>query len=75
MATDLANDLVRDNGWNEDQHMSPHQHLLEDNAQFVHNDVPIAPAAELAVKLPREDTPKVDCYIDDIFSVFLEEDV
>jgi hypothetical protein len=35
----------------------------------------LAQADELAVDIPAEDHPKSDCYIDDIFTAFLETDV
>ncbi len=75
MATDLANDLVRDDGWDHHLHKSPHQGIIGDAIVWEPEDIPIAPAEEIAVKLPHDDSPKADCYIDDIFSVFLEEDV
>ena len=74
LATDLANDLVRDDGWDHDVHFSPHQHLLKDSVKFEDSAVPIAQVSELAVHLPADDAPKSDCYIDDIFT-FLETDV
>jgi hypothetical protein len=75
LATDLANDLVRDNGWDPDMHFSPHQHLLKDSVKFEDPAVPIAQVSELAIHLPADDAPKSDCYINDIFTAFLETDV
>ncbi len=37
--------------------------------------IPLAQADELAVDILAEDHPKSDCYIDDIFTAFLETDV
>ena len=53
------------------RHMSPHQEVIGDSIVWEPDDVPIAPAEELAVQLPDDDSPKADCYIDDMFSVFL----
>lgn len=75
VATDLLNDLVRNEGWDADEFSSPHQHLIGDSIQLVLDEVPFAPAAELAMQLPNDDRPKADCYIDDMFSHFLEQDV
>jgi hypothetical protein len=75
MATDLANDIVRDDGWDPDTHVSPHQDLLKDEIKFEDPSIPLAQADELAVDIPAEDHPKSDCYIDDIFTAFLETDV
>lgn len=75
LATDLSNDLVRDDGWDHVLQVSPHQHLIQDKTKFVEEDVPIAQANELAVDIPDDDAPQSDCYIDDIFSAFFEEDV
>jgi hypothetical protein len=35
----------------------------------------ITAASELAVDLMDDDWPKADCYIDDIFTTFLERDI
>jgi hypothetical protein len=75
MATDLANDIVRDDGWDPDTHVSPHQDLLKDEIKFEDPSIPLAQADELAIDIPAEDHPKSDCYIDDIFTAFLETDV
>jgi hypothetical protein len=72
LATDLANDLVCDEGWNKEEHLSPHQHLIGSTINTVPNSIPFAPAAERAVQLPDDDAPKADCYIDDMFSHFLD---
>jgi hypothetical protein len=37
--------------------------------------VPIAATSKLAVDLMDDDWPKADCYIDDIFTTFLECDL
>lgn len=74
VATDLSNDLVRDEGWDANEFLSPHQQLIGDSIQYVSDEIPFAPAAELAVQLPDDDHPKADCYIDDMFSHFLEQD-
>jgi hypothetical protein len=72
MATDLANDIVRDDGWDPNTHVSPppHQQLLKDEIEFEDPSIPLAQADELAVDIPAEDHPKSDCYIDDIFTAF-----
>jgi len=75
LATDLANDLVRDDGWDHDQLMSPHQRLLGEATENEGDDMPFAPASDVMVDLPVDDAPKADCYIDDIFSAFLEQDI
>lgn len=74
LATDLCNDIVRDDGWDETELVSPHQHLIGDQVNFVADDVPFTQAAELAVDIPADDAPKADCYIDDVFAAFLEKD-
>jgi hypothetical protein len=74
MATDLANNIVRDDGWDPDTHVSPHQDLLKDEIKFEDLSIPLVQADELAVDIPAEDHPKSDCYIDDIFTAFLETD-
>jgi hypothetical protein len=43
--------------------------------KFEDSTVPIAQVSELAIHLPADDAPKSDCYIDDIFTAFLETDV
>jgi len=75
LATDLANDLVRDEGWDHDQLVSPHQGLLGDAIETEGDDMLFAPASNVMVDLPADDAPKADCYIDNIFSAFLEQDV
>jgi hypothetical protein len=75
LATDLANNLVQDDGWDPNVHFSLHQHLLKDSVKFEDPTVPIAQVSELAILLPADDAPKSDCYIDDIFTTFLETDV
>lgn len=75
LATDLSNDIVRDVGWDAEQLQSPHQHLLEGAVNILPADIPFAQAADLAVEIPPDDSPKADCYIDDIFSAFLEDDM
>jgi hypothetical protein len=74
LATDLANDLVCNEGWNEEEHLSPDQHLIGSTINTIPNSIPFAPAAEFAVQLPDDDEPKADCYIDDMFLHFLESD-
>jgi len=39
------------------------------------DDVPFAPASDVMVDLAADDAPKADCYIDDIFLAFLEQDI
>jgi hypothetical protein len=75
IATDLSNDLVCDPAWDPDLFQSPHQHLLKDSIMYEDDSVPLVQALELAVKLPADDNPKADCYIDDMFNAFLEPDV
>jgi hypothetical protein len=75
LATDLANNLVQDDGWDPNMHFSLHQHLLKDSVKFEDPTVPITQVSELAILLPADDAPKSDCYIDDIFTAFLETDV
>jgi hypothetical protein len=75
LATDLANNLVQDDGWDPNVHFSLHQHLLKESVKFEDPTVPIAQVSELAILLPADDAPKSDCYIDDIFTAFLETDV
>jgi hypothetical protein len=75
MATNLANDLVHDGRWNHTTQTSPHQHILNEEVRWEPDDVPIAAAGELAVDLLDNDWPKADCYIDDIFTAFLECDI
>jgi hypothetical protein len=62
-------------GGNPDTHVSPHQDLLKDEIEFEDPLIPLAQADELAVDILAEDHPKSDCYIDDIFTAFLETDV
>jgi hypothetical protein len=75
MATNLANDLVHDGRWNHTTQTSPHQHILNEEVQWEPDDVLIAAAGKLAVDLMDDDWPKADCYIDDIFTTFLECDI
>jgi hypothetical protein len=58
LAMDLANDLVRDDGWDPDMHISPHQHLLKDSVKFEDPAVPIAQVSDLAIHLPVDNAPK-----------------
>jgi len=74
MATDLANDLVRDDGWDHDMLVHPHQHILQDRVKMEDANIHLAQVADMMVELPNDDDPKADCYIDDIFAVFLEQD-
>jgi hypothetical protein len=75
LAMDLANNLVQDDGWDPNVHFSLHQHLLKDSVKFEDPTVPITQVSELAILLPADNAPKSDCYIDDIFTAFLETDV
>ncbi len=75
LATDLANDIVQDPGWADDELQSPHQHLIGEAFESAGDDVPFGATSDLMVNLPPDDDPKVDCYIDDIFSAFLEADL
>jgi len=75
LATDLANDLVKDNGWDHDQLVSLHQELIGEAMETEGDNMPFSPASNVMVDLPADDAPKADCYIDDIFSAFLEQDV
>ncbi len=61
--------------WDPHVHVSPHQALLKDMVKYEADDVPIAQAQELSIDLPTDDRPKSDCYIDDIFTAFLETDL
>jgi hypothetical protein len=54
---------------------SPHQHILKEEVRWEPDNVPITTAGELAVDLMDDDWPKADCYIDDIFTAFLEHDI
>jgi hypothetical protein len=74
LATDLANNLVQDDGWDPDMDFSPHQHLLNDLVKFEDSVVPIAQVSKLAIHLPADDAHKFNCYIDDIFTAFVETD-
>jgi len=74
LATDLANDLVRDDGWDHEMLVSPHQHMLQDQVEMEDATIPLAQVADMMVELPVDDDPKADCYIDDIFAAFLERD-
>jgi len=75
MATDVSNVLARRDNWDPLALRSPHQHFLDGEPEFVADDVPFAAADPLAVSLPEDDAPKADCYIDDLFAAFLEDDV
>jgi len=72
-ATDLANDLVRDAGWDHEILVSPHQELLGDAFEVEGDELPFTSASEVMVELPADDEPKADCYIDNIFAAFLEQ--
>lgn len=74
MATDLVNDIVRDPGWSDENLQSPHQHLIGENFEAKADNIPFGVTSELMIDLPLDDDPKADCYIDDIFMAFLEED-
>jgi hypothetical protein len=75
MATNLANDLVCHGRWDHTTQTSPHQHIPNEKVRWELDDVPITAASELAVDLMDDDWPKADCYIDDIFTTFLEYDI
>jgi hypothetical protein len=75
MATDLANDLANDGRWDHTTQTSPHQHILNEEVQWEPDDVLITAAGKLAVDLMDDDWHKADCYIDDIFTTFLECDI
>jgi hypothetical protein len=57
LATDLANDLVQDDGWDPNVHFSLHQHLLKDSVKFEDPAVPIAQVSELAIHTSQLMTP------------------
>jgi hypothetical protein len=75
LATNLANNIIRDPGWADDELQSPHQHLIGEAFESAADDVPFGVTSDLMVDLPPNDDPKADCYIDDIFSAFLEADL
>ena len=74
LACDLINDLVRDDGWDEQTYQSPHQHLIGDGVELEADDVAFGSAGELLVDVPADDQPKADVFIDDLFMAFLETD-
>jgi hypothetical protein len=74
LAFDLANDLIRNPGWDPAQHHSPHQHLLADRVEMHSTEVPFAPAYAVCVPYPTDDQPKCDGYLDDGFMAFLLRD-
>ena len=71
---DLVNDIVCDNGWDPLVLLSPHQDLISEAPSLEAPKILIAPASALAVKLPPDDDPKSDCYIDNLITAFLERD-
>ena len=68
------NDIMRDEGWDHQVLQSPHQAMIGDTPELEAPDVPLALASALAVTLPPDDVPKSNCYIDDLFAAFLEQD-
>jgi hypothetical protein len=74
MAFDLANDLVRNPGWDPALHSSPHQHLIAGRIELEPESVPFAPASTVRVAFPDDSSPKCDGYIDDAFMAFLLRD-
>jgi hypothetical protein len=75
IACNLTNDLVCDPGWDPDHFQSSHQPLISNSFKAVPDTVPFAQPSALMVELPNDDQPKADCYIDDIFAAFLEQDL
>jgi hypothetical protein len=71
---DLANDLVRNSGWDPVLHTSPHQHLIADRIELQPPSVPFVPARAVTVSYPDDSSPKCDGYLDDAFMAFLEHD-
>ena len=56
---DLANDIVRNPGWDPKTQRSPHQALIDGRVELEPDDVPFAPALDVTVTLPRRRCPKV----------------
>ncbi len=59
MCTDLANDILHDKNWNPDTLHSPHQKRLPP-PQYLEDDIPFSPAAELDVDIPTDDMGCID---------------
>jgi hypothetical protein len=72
LACDLANDLARHPGWDPSVHFSPHQRLIQGKLDRQPPEVPFAPASPLFVRVPCDELPKSENFIDDQFLAFLE---
>jgi hypothetical protein len=80
VVTDLANDLVRWNGWDPQQFKSPHQALLltdeavDNDRGEIRPDDAFAEPEFFAVDEPEDDMARFDCYLDDIFGAFMDRE-
>jgi hypothetical protein len=54
LSCNLANDLLRNPGWDPEKYQSPHQHLIGEAVEHEPDDIPLAPAESFSVDLPRE---------------------
>lgn len=75
MMCDLANDIVRNPGWEHTTMQSPHQALVPILPETLDSNVPIATCPELAVEAPTDYMPKCDVYLDDILAASKESDL
>jgi hypothetical protein len=80
VVTDLANDLVRRNDWDPQQFKSPHQALLstdeavDNDRGEIRPDDAFAEPEFFAVDEPEDNMERFDCYLDDIFGVFMDRE-
>ncbi|KAI2493660.1 hypothetical protein MHU86_20875 [Fragilaria crotonensis] len=81
VVADLANDLVRREDWDETEWRAPQQELLSSDKAinndrgFVQPYDDFEPAFEMSVDVSlRDDSPRFDCYLDDLFGVGRERD-
>ena len=70
VSTDLCNDIADFDDWNPSCCVSP----LQDGIgppDYLADDIPLAPARELAVTIPPRPHGYHDCYLDDMIQLFL----
>ena len=70
MVCNLSNEIILIGDWDSNILFSPIQPKVP-AAVYVNPRIPIAPAREMAVKVPTKSLGRDDCFLDDIIKVFL----